>query len=194
MIRLSIDTSAGTSAALVDGQDIVRAESVDDVRRHAEVIATLIAAVVADARVDEVVVGQGPGPFTGLRVGIAAAQGYAIGAAVPLIGVHSHDAIGCPTSAPTVVTTDVRRRERAWSLYEHGACVIGPRLAPADAVQDAVRSAGLDVAGLDWIDATWVPAAELAIALDAGRAHRVDTAVYLRDADATPPGAPKRVS
>lgn len=194
MIRLAIDTSAGTSVALVDGTTVVADAAVDDGRRHAEVIGELLAAMTRVARPDAVVVGMGPGPFTGLRVGIAAAYGLAEGLQVPVVGVHSHDAAGCAGDAPTVVTSDVRRRERAWSLYRDGRLVTGPALAPADDVRAAARSAGVDLGGVEWIDTQWVRAAALALAVESGRASLVDDAIYARDADAVPPGAPKRVS
>ena len=95
---LAIDTSAGTSVAVVDRDAGVLAERVVATPAgHAEVIGTLIAAVPAQAvepgLAVGVVVGMGPGPFTGLRVGIAAARAFAFGAGVPVVPIVSHDAI-----------------------------------------------------------------------------------------------------
>ena len=96
---LAIDTSAGTSVAVVDRDGGILAEhSSDDTRRHAEVIGTLIARSIADAGIEVadlsgVVAGMGPGPFTGLRVGIAAARAFALGAGKLIIPAVSHDAI-----------------------------------------------------------------------------------------------------
>ncbi|OXE34949.1 MAG: tRNA (adenosine(37)-N6)-threonylcarbamoyltransferase complex dimerization subunit type 1 TsaB, partial [Phenylobacterium zucineum] len=83
-IILAIDTSAGTSVAIVEN-GAVRAEvNVDDTMRHAERIGEAIAQVLATTdlrpqQISEVVVGRGPAPFTGLRVGIAAAILFAEG-------------------------------------------------------------------------------------------------------------------
>lgn len=136
---LAIDTSAGTSVALVDRDGGVLAERTElDTRRHAEVIGTLIVECLADAgiepaRLSAVVAGMGPGPFTGLRVGIAAARAFAFGAGKPCLPLVSHDAIAFERlggleralgqesegaqDARLVVVTDARRREVYWSAY-----------------------------------------------------------------------------
>src|SRR6478609_1129325 len=132
---LAIDTSAGTSVAVVDRDRGVLSEVIEtDTMRHAEVIGTLIdeALTVAGIAVRElsgVVAGMGPGPFTGLRVGIAAAKAFAIGAGRPLVPVVSHDAIAAERFAaghdgPLLVVTDARRRERYWTAYS-GADELG---------------------------------------------------------------------
>ncbi len=63
---------------------------------------------------------MGPGPFTGLRVGIAAARAFAAGRGIPVHPVASHDAVAFGRTAPTLVVTDARRREVAWTTYEPG--------------------------------------------------------------------------
>lgn len=184
---LAIDTSLGTSVALVDGASVVFAEDVHDTRRHAEVIDGLLLHALDGRRdtVTAVVAGLGPGAFTGLRVGIAAARAAAFGLGVPFFGVCSHDAIGVVASGLVQVTTDVRRRERAWSLLRDGTRIDGPMLAPAAAVPE--------VDGATRVDAEWISAAALATAFLAG-APRGESAIYLRDADATPPSAPRQVT
>src|SRR5690606_41296655 len=58
---------------------------------HAEVIGDLLErALVEDAEITHVVAGMGPGPFTGLRIGIAAARAFALGRGVPVVAVPSH--------------------------------------------------------------------------------------------------------
>ncbi|GAA4673749.1 tRNA (adenosine(37)-N6)-threonylcarbamoyltransferase complex dimerization subunit type 1 TsaB [Frondihabitans cladoniiphilus] len=136
---LAIDTSSGTSVAVVDREGGVLAERTElDTRRHAEVIGLLIQECLTDAgiepaRLSAVVAGMGPGPFTGLRVGIAAARAFAFGAGKPCLPLVSHDAIAFerlggleralgqePESrqeAPLVVVTDARRREVYFSVY-----------------------------------------------------------------------------
>ena len=159
---LAIDTSAGTAVAVVDRDGGVLAErSVADTRRHAEVIGTLIdealtAAAVTPSQLSAVVAGIGPGPFTGLRVGIAAARAFAFGAGVPSLSVGSHDAIAfeqavvrrAAVRSPTPAARSTRRSSSSptrvaarspgapWSgLDDDGLPVLveGPALAkPAD--------------------------------------------------------------
>ncbi len=207
---LGIDTSTGTSVAVVDrdpadGALRCLAETgTDDTMRHAEVIGDFIRealalAGVAPRALSGVAGGMGPGPFTGLRVGIAAAHAFALGIRRPFVPVVSHDAIAWAwyrdggTGALQVVT-DARRREFALSEYDglddDGLPLRegGPRLAPRDEVPEA--------RGFRF-DATIVPAravgmlAELAFA--AGRLPLAEDApLYLRAPDVTP-SAGKRV-
>ena len=96
---LGIDTSLGTAVAVVEPDGVVRSqlESADP-RGHAEVIGTLIERALAEASLRpsdilHVAAGMGPGPFTGLRVGIAAARAFALGRGIPVVPVVSHDAV-----------------------------------------------------------------------------------------------------
>lgn len=207
---LAIDTSTGTSVAVVDrdggsGELRCLAETgTDDTMRHAEVVGGFIrdaldAAGVRAADLSGVAGGMGPGPFTGLRVGIAAAHAFALGIAKPFVPVVSHDAIAWAryrdgVTGPLLVVTDARRREFAVSEYDglddDGLPVrtSGPRLVPRD---DVPAARGIR------FDAAVVPAgaigmlAELAYA--ARRLPLADGApLYLRAPDVTPsPG--KRV-
>ena len=124
-VLLAIDTSQGTSVAvLIDGE--VAAEATDsNPMRHAENIGTLIARCVEQAKVKpneitDVAVGVGPGPFTGLRVGIAAAKMFAAGSKAKLHGVGSLDAIAfrLDLEAPTLVVSDARRSEVYFGLFQ----------------------------------------------------------------------------
>ena len=124
MITLAIDTSAAASVALVDGSGTVLAQSTEfHARRHVEHVGTAITQVTAGQPApDRVLVGVGPGPFTGLRAGIAAGIGYAIGRGIDIHGVRSHDALAmaCRQAGITgelVVDTDARRKEVYWSRY-----------------------------------------------------------------------------
>lgn len=203
---LAIDTSAGTSVAVVDpvtGRALAE-RSTDDSRRHAEVIGPFLAETLAEAgitgaEVTGVVAGTGPGPFTGLRVGIAAARTFAAARDVPFLPLVSHDAIAADLQRrPVVVLTDARRREVYWSAYdETGTRVAGPGLAkPAD-LDEAIRASRPDA--VDWPreTVTTVPAGRLgslaADRLASGAPFADDTPLYLRDPDVTVPGAPKRV-
>jgi tRNA threonylcarbamoyl adenosine modification protein YeaZ len=95
------------------------------------------------ADLDAVVVGCGPGPFTGLRVGMATAAAYAHALDVPVYGVCSLDAIGIDTLGESLVVTDARRREVYWARYRDGVRVGGPGVsAPADVPAGALTVAG----------------------------------------------------
>ena len=76
-------------------------------------------------------VGCGPGPFTGLRVGMATAAAYGHALGVPVYGVCSLDAIGNQTSGEVLVVTDARRREVYWARYRDGLRIAGPDVAAA---------------------------------------------------------------
>ncbi|MDX2026023.1 tRNA (adenosine(37)-N6)-threonylcarbamoyltransferase complex dimerization subunit type 1 TsaB, partial [Microcella sp.] len=126
---LAIDTSAGTAVAVVALDGTVLAErSTDDTRRHAEVIGPFLDEVlhapgVSAADLTGVVAGIGPGPYTGLRVGIAAARAVALARGIPLLPVASHDAValtlveGGIAAGRFAVVTDARRREVAVTVY-----------------------------------------------------------------------------
>lgn len=149
---LAIDTSSAlTSVAVIDadGASVITREH-DDPRRHAEVIGPMLAEVVSaidTTRVDLVCCGVGPGPYTGLRVGIAAA--IALGAAwqVPVHGLCSLDAIAAERQDAepgrgVTVAVDARRREVYWARYdEAGARVDGPRVALASEAPDGAVTA-----------------------------------------------------
>jgi tRNA threonylcarbamoyl adenosine modification protein YeaZ len=195
-VILAIDTSAGTSVALV-GDGIVAEASTADTRSHAEHIGVFIERVLADSgvttdAVTAVVAGLGPGPFTGLRVGIAAGITFALGRDVPMYGVPSHDAVAVGHSACTVVT-DVRRRELAWTSYRDGIAVSGPNLTTESTLADDAN-----LLEFPEVRATTISAALLATAAH-NRIERGDdltslTPLYLRAPDATPSNGPKRVS
>lgn len=206
---LAIDSSAGTAVAVIDtGAAVLAERSVADSRRHAEVIGELIAACLDEAGtaprdLDAVAVGMGPGPFTGLRVGIAAARAFALGIGRPLLPVVSHDAIAHRHyadggSGALLVVTDARRREIYWSAYEGVEAGIprrsrGPGLARPQELDEAVAGLG----ALQRIDSPWVPAASLGQLAARLRERGHDFAplqpLYLRSPDVTVPAAPKRV-
>ena len=203
---LAIDTSAGTSVAVVDRDRGILAQADEaDTRRHAEVIGTLIERVLAEARVaprelSGVVAGMGPGPFTGLRVGIAAARAFAFGIGRPVVPLVSHDALALDLDGPLLVVTDARRREVAWSTYapsdELGLPVRidGPALASPDDLETLVE--GYD--GFRRLDAATIPAGPLGMLGErlfaAGRAFGPSEPLYLRPPDVTLSTRPKRVT
>ncbi len=108
------------------------------------VIAAVADAGLTMADLDAVVVGCGPGPFTGLRVGMATAAAYGHALGVPVYGVCSLDAIGVLTTGDVLVVTDARRREVYWARYRDGVRIDGPGVSAAADVPigDAERVAG----------------------------------------------------
>jgi tRNA threonylcarbamoyl adenosine modification protein YeaZ len=210
---LSIDTSIGTSVALLVGDDALESDgsgertcelSSADERRHTEAIGGLIARVfeessVSPEQVDGVVVGIGPGPFTGLRVGIAAAKAFALGRRVPLLPLSGHEAAAYEAisqgAMPAVrILQDARRRELFVTEYtgldECGLPVLGTAphlLARADYVEEA-RDVWPQRIGAS----TLLRLAQLR--LGAGRAFAPDRALYLRQPDVFPSAGPKRVT
>jgi tRNA A37 threonylcarbamoyladenosine modification protein TsaB len=108
--------------------------------------------------------------------------------------VCSHDAVAQGRTAPTLVVTDARRREVAWSVYRGGERIDGPHLAHPDDLATVVEG----YAGLDRVDAAGVSAASLGLVaerlLTAGRPTGPDRPLYLRAPDVTMPGLPKRVT
>ncbi|WP_068274880.1 tRNA (adenosine(37)-N6)-threonylcarbamoyltransferase complex dimerization subunit type 1 TsaB [Aldersonia kunmingensis] len=104
-----------------------------DSRAHAEVLTPQILGCLAEIGrkpddLDAVVVGCGPGPFTGLRVGMATAAAFGDAIEVPVYGVCSLDAIAYDVGMDDelLVVTDARRREVYWARYANGARIDGP--------------------------------------------------------------------
>jgi len=224
-VILAIDTSAGTTVAVVDRDRGVLAERTEsDTRRHAEVVGSLIesalaGAGVAPADLSAVVAGVGPGPYTGLRVGIVAARVFAFGVGRPCLALASHDAIAFArltageggsgsvavpsgrVDAPLVVVTDARRREVAWTAYrgldDEGlpVRVEGPSLVkPAD-LDDALGASSASPRTDP--DDTVVSAAALGMLAERmfehGRGFADPAPLYLREPDVTVSAGPKPV-
>ncbi|HEU0132541.1 MAG TPA: tRNA (adenosine(37)-N6)-threonylcarbamoyltransferase complex dimerization subunit type 1 TsaB [Mycobacteriales bacterium] len=191
MLLLAFDTS---TPAVTVAASTGEARTVVARNRHGELLAPLVAEVLAGRRPDGIVVGLGPGPFTGLRVGIvtAKAMGHALG--VPVHGACSLDALLVPGGA---VATDARRREVYWRT-----AATEPAVGRPGDVAAALREAGVSMvagegprlypeafAGFELRD-EYPDARRL---LDAPRSADL-TPLYLRRPDATPPGPRKRVT
>lgn len=203
---LAIDTSAGTSVAIVDRDAGVIAEhSSPDTRGHAELIGTFIQACLDDwggvvTSLSGVVSGMGPGPFTGLRVGIAAARAFAFGAGKIVVPVVSHDAVAFGAEGPVLVVTDARRHELFWSTYSGSDAAglpvrtSGPNLAKAAELEHDVPGYG----GYRLLDGGLVSAASLGLIAELqyahGRPFAADQPLYLRSPDVTLSAGPKRVT
>ena len=127
VISLIIDTSTvRTTVALCRDYELLFTRHHDGATEHAEILPTLVReALVQSQNIDQVVVGMGPGPFTGLRVGIAFAQSFAHARSLPCHGVCSLDGIDIDSDA-YIVTSDARRKELYWARYEGGKRLEGP--------------------------------------------------------------------
>ena len=170
---LALDTATPAVIAAVlrrdaDGGIATLAQRITvDAHAHAESLTPNVVAAAADAgvrlaEVDAVVVGCGPGPFTGLRVGMATAAAYGHALGVPVYGVCSLDAIGVLTTGEVLVITDARRREVYWARYRDGLRTAGPSVCapavvPADGVATRVEFAHPSPAGLLAAVGDWGP-------------------------------------
>ena len=157
MLVVGFDTATpAVSVALHDGERVVSEAFAADGRRHGELLAPMIAKVMADAgasRADltAVAVGVGPGPYTGLRVGVVTARVLGAVLGIPVHGVCSLDVIAAATSLATapgrefLVATDARRKEVYWARYDAaGRRLEGPGVGSACSIAGAAE---LPVAG-----------------------------------------------
>ena len=191
---LSIDTSAGTSAALFDGERLLSSVFFDDPFGHAENIAKAVTGVLSQANLaanalENIAVGIGPAPYTGLRVGIAAAKALAGALGVGLHGVMVLDAIAFSrTEERLLVTTDAKRGELFAAGYVFGKREFGPRVIdPSTTAEFGDYEHVSEPADAEKVGryALW--------ALEKGIDLSETGAIYLRSPDVTPsPG--KRVS
>lgn len=162
MFVLAIDTSTpAVTVGVVELTAVVErtvaARVTVDARRHAELVSPqisqcLTAGGLTPARIDAVVVGVGPGPFTGLRVGMATAAAFGDALGVPVHPVCSLDAIAVELGhRDALIVTDARRREVYWARYSagrriEGPCVGAPRMVdPGDAEVVAGSASHVDL-------------------------------------------------
>jgi tRNA threonylcarbamoyladenosine biosynthesis protein TsaB len=142
VLLLAFDTSTpAITVALHDGNAVLAERTVVDGRRHGELLAPGIAHVLAVAGASAsdltvVAVGVGPGPFTGLRVGLMTARALGDALSVPVVGVCTLDIVArtVVSDRPFLVATDARRREVYWATYDaHALRIDGPHVdRPAD--------------------------------------------------------------
>jgi tRNA threonylcarbamoyl adenosine modification protein YeaZ len=207
---LAIDTSAGTSVAVLkDGVALAEVE-IADTRSHTESIGNAIqdalaAAGVKPNQIKSVAVGRGPAPFTGLRVGIAAALMFAEGSGAELFGIVSLDSIAKQEFAaqslandtaaeqPLLVTSDARRSEHYWALYSgldrHGVpiCIEGPAVnRPAD-IEASLTERGIVAARTSLVISARAIGELFEAQAAAGSLSHDITALYLRNPDAVEP-------
>lgn len=148
---LAIDTSTDmTTIALVEDSSVVGSAEHTDARGHVEAIGVLYSQIpqldVSSPEFvapDVIVCGVGPGPFTGLRVGIAFGESLACAWGIPVVGICSLDAVArnvVRTTAPDadfIAVTDARRGEYYWARYDlHGQRLAGPSVDKRELVEN----------------------------------------------------------
>lgn len=214
-----MDTSLGSAVGLIgrDGRTVAEVSQTGHLG-HAEAIGALLEQVLAAApsagagaaptdeaaaeTLTHVAAGMGPGPFTGLRIGIAAARAFALGRGVPVIAVPSHHAAALAViesdapAEPFAILTDARRRETAVTVYE-GIDVDGIPHAVVDTVLVPQAEVDRRLGALRRIEVAEISGAALARvarrAVAAGRTLTGSEPLYLRPPDARVPAAPKKV-
>ena len=220
MLLLAFDTATPAVTAAIgegapDGAFTLRAAASSvDARRHGELLSPTLQRLTEEAGItladlDAVAVGIGPGPYTGLRVGLATAHALADALGIPCHGVTTLDALAFATerTEPFLAMTDARRKEVFWARYDD-------RLTRVGEVQVA-RPAELDTGGLPLVgDGARMYADVFGAGADAPEPLHPDAAamaelallrlsqgaelpdpnpLYLRRPDAVEPGAPKKV-
>lgn len=158
MLLLALDTATpAVTVALHDGTSVVASSSQVDARRHGELLLPAVDRVLAEAgtRLDAVtgvVVGVGPGPYTGLRVGLMTADTFGLALGVPVHGLCTLDALAYEAAdagltGPFVVATDARRKEVYWARYD------APRTRAGEPAVDRPADLAEAVAGLPAVGA-----------------------------------------
>jgi tRNA threonylcarbamoyl adenosine modification protein YeaZ len=218
MLILALDTATpAVGAAVVSGTQVLGQAGTTGAVRHGEMLAPMVAealrrAGAAPADLGAIAVGTGPGPFTGLRVGLVHARVMALALNLPVYGVCSLDVLAeqvctLPGDRPDgfLVATDARRREVYWARYDvTGTRVEGPQVGPAAAIPNAgtipafgagalLYSAALAPVGPPEHPDPGVLGTMVAARIAAGEAPAGSEPLYLRRPDATPNPNPKRV-
>jgi tRNA threonylcarbamoyl adenosine modification protein YeaZ len=210
----SAAVTAGVVAVHADAVEVLAEQVIVDGRAHAELLAgnirsALARAGIGGAQLHAVVAGVGPGPYTGLRVGIVTAAATADALGIAAYAVCSLDAIGLGIGGDALVATDARRKEVYWARYRDGARIDEPRVnRPAElgallAAHPPAVMAGAgavqyrDVLGLPLAEPAYPPVRQLAqLAADrirGGAPADPLTPLYLRRPDAVEPTSIKAV-
>jgi tRNA threonylcarbamoyl adenosine modification protein YeaZ len=177
-ISLAIDTATSRTIVGVINNGVVVFEAFHEgATDHGKAISELVAkALKATAIPDQVVIGMGPGPFTGLRVGITFAQSFALARSFPWIGVCSLDAIRIDSTNNDLskdeytVAIDARRKQMYWASYKAGVRIKGPAVDKPEVISGFITNVFPDVAKLVELSST----------------QNVRDPIYLRSPDAIP--------
>jgi tRNA threonylcarbamoyl adenosine modification protein YeaZ len=215
VLLLAFDTATpAITAAVHDGERVLAESTTVDARRHGELLMPSIVSVLDQAGVTRhdvtaVAVGIGPGPYTGLRVGLVTARVLGAVLGVPVHGVCTLDAIAraaitAAAGREYLVATDARRKEVYWARYTAaGQRILGPAVGQPASLYPAVPAAGEgpllypaafgEPIGPRYPAASWL-ADFVSERLAAGAVLEPAEPLYLRKPDARVPGPPKRVS
>ena len=194
-ISLVIDTATSrTIVGVVDNGIVVFEEFNEGATDHGTAISNLVARALKSTKlIDQIVVGMGPGPFTGLRVGITFAQSFALARSIPWIGVCSLDAIRIDSTTKNIqivssqdlnqqtmtetidfddytVAIDARRKQMYWASYKNGVRVLGPSVDKPEDIATYVTNVYPDIKKLVALSTT----------------QNVREPIYLRSPDAIP--------
>lgn len=216
MTILAIDSSLGTSVALVEENGEVLAEHISlDTRGHIENIGGFLSSSMQNtglnvSDISAVAVGIGPAPFTGLRVGIAAAKAFCVGADIPLLPVSSHHALAYAwfhgeekdsaffsffdedenlseesrSASDFVLVTDAKRRELFMSPFSDAEAMFSAEPTLISRAEFAEHPAAAQAVTARWLNASSV--GKLALAMQQrGIAFPEPQPIYLRPADVT---------
>ena len=170
-LTLAIDTSTSrTIVGIIDGDEVIYEKFHEGPTDHGRALSQLVAEALKVSRPPkQVVVGMGPGPFTGLRVGISFAHTFGFARNIPVIGICSLDAIDIKEDEYTVAI-DARRKEIYWARYRDGARVEGPSVSKPAEVDGFIIDQYPDMKKLVSLSAT----------------QNVTEPMYLRRPDAVP--------
>lgn len=204
---LALDTALeACSAAVLDTEQaaILASESQLMIRGHAEALVPLVAGVMAQAQcnfsdLDRIAVTTGPGSFTGLRVGIAAARGFGLAASRPVVGITTLAALAAPYIAaddtiPVAAVVDARHRHVYLHLFGAGGrTLIAPRVVPLREAMHAAAAASARLVGsaAAMIAQDWPHGQAAPPAVDARRAPDIDWVARLGAAADKEYAAPK---
>jgi tRNA threonylcarbamoyl adenosine modification protein YeaZ len=214
VLLLAFDTATpAVTVALHDGQRVLAETSTVDARRHGELLAPSIAKVLAGAEPRDltgIAVGVGPGPFTGLRVGVVTARVFSRTLGIPVHGICTLDALARAavdaqaTGQDFLAVTDARRKELYWARYSAaGERLDGPAVNRPDDLPAGLPIAGQAVSLYPALgQSIWPehPSAAVLATLaaerlaDGGAGLLPPEPLYLRRPDAQIPGKPKRVT
>ena len=200
---LAIDTTAGTTAAVVDKQQVLGFSEFEDRFGHAENIGNAIEqalqqAKVAAADISSVAISRGPASYTGLRVGMAAGIAFATSRSIPLVAVVALDAVATANpvenSEQWMVVSDAKRGEffscRYSGVDESGLAI---RFSEPEVLKPEQVEKYSDLARVDIKSDAKLIGMYAEKAIEAGVDLSDATALYLRSPDVTP-STKKRVT
>lgn len=203
MLLLAVDTATpAVTVALHDGETVLAESNQVDARRHGELLLPSVDKVLAEAGVTldaltGIVVGVGPGPYTGLRVGLVTASTFAAVLGIPVHGLCTLDGLAYAAGAagiegPFTVATDARRKEVYWARYEDPYTRVGEPAVdrPADIAEQVAGVPAVGQGALLYPDVftdARAPEHQSAGALAALAVRRLADGTPFENADGTPP-------